>query len=554
MNDMHSNKRIENVLIGTALSIVALSAFIPHGMTQAPAFEGWIQAAKSMRPLAEVIKVDSRFIQPFFWHLLYWIQPNSFVLVNVVMAACFVLRPLLIFAIIRRLVPEQRFLAFAAAVLFTYHPSDMGYFWFITVFILFDLVAALTAFYLLLAYWQDGSAWRLVLMIPAQLVAVWLYEGYTLVLLAAPLLLLCTQGGEDRLPLLPTLSLWYTIPLAWFLFWLMFQNTGRARSVFDPQIGRALESLWLAFSSVVWSGWYRSIANLGREPAASFMTISVFAGIFSAIVGFWLAREQSVRIPYKQWFFWFGIVVGLIFLAQAPFAISEVAMHCSRTRFLSAAGGAFILAGLLLFFLSHAGYLRRGIVAVFLGFLVTASINHAILVRGWKVEAAQKEASLFMKIIDVAPLIEPNTTIAIVLDSTIEVDHFIFDRHPIIFWSAFRFLYVDNSLMAVMLPSTVQPEKRMIIDDDRVVIHVPWGQERGISNTIRNLLVIHVPKEGPAKILDELPPKLANGNLTPGEYQPHRLVTSGQPNIRACKVFSAEFTSKCCRNLCPNVE
>jgi hypothetical protein len=347
-----------------ALLAVTAAVWGPFGLRATGLIEEWTfyQAFDRGQSLVwpDVIAGSGQPNRPFVllaYGLSYWLTPDSFVGLNVVSVLLFVGKGLLLYVVVRRLVPDLPGVAFFSAVLLVVHPADTGHF----IPRLLSYHAAVF-FYLLAVYcllrYRERSGWvRLLAMWSALALSLGTYEVAHPLVLLSPLLLAWADGGFTRRVARVT-ALWYLVPLLHGLWTLavVLQPTSYQRHVLGLRhagahaVGSYLYHFGRAYARVFVTGWQDAAQAL--VSSSWFATVGLAIGLGAAgIVGVlgWVQLREAGPVPDSRRLA--GVLLAGIVIVGAGFVPFLPLPHhralTDRVFLFSSIGGAVAASALL---------------------------------------------------------------------------------------------------------------------------------------------------------------------------------------------------------------
>src|SRR5713101_345412 len=209
-----------------ALAGLVLTLWLPFGWKVTGLYEEWFVMSggdtgknpvrmlynppsnQSYRPLT---------VAPYI--LGYILTPDSFLGFNIIFAIWMLGKGFAMYALVRRLVPENPSLAFVSGALLVVYPADRALLTLRTTNVQAGVFLLLVALNLLIVAWQRFRWPTVVAMLLAEGVALGTYEGGLLLTFGAPVLLVWLRDGIDK-RLAAVVALWWAVSIA-FVFHLI---------------------------------------------------------------------------------------------------------------------------------------------------------------------------------------------------------------------------------------------------------------------------------------------------------------------------------------------
>jgi hypothetical protein len=340
-----------------ALLLLAAAVWLPFGVHKTGLIEEWT-FYKFLDEGQSVIGAEGlrdQTTRPFLllsWALGYWLTPDSFVGLNLVHLLTFVGRGLVVYSILRRLMPNHRAFGLLAAALFLVHPADESLFELRVMNYHVATFLYLCSARLLMAYWDHPRALTLAALWATQLLGLGTSEAAYPLVLVTPIVLYWMSGRLNA-RIVRIASLWYAVPAA-FLAWMvprLLRPGNFVAAAVNSDAGTA--SFVSGFAYAVGRAYLRTLFTCWTDIVIACRTNPSYPGIgaaAAAIVGLaaWAQHDgdggaQTRRAPNV------ALVAGLgaLGLGFLPFALSYVRLANGRVFLLSSAGAAVAVVSLL---------------------------------------------------------------------------------------------------------------------------------------------------------------------------------------------------------------
>ncbi|GEM_PF-5659786 len=194
-------------LLPVALIVIVVLWWLPSGFNSGALIDEWsllVWIDDGARPFFFPEIAPTRPLTYTPWIAALALTPESFVGMNILLCAAHAVKGLLLFRLLRRIMPEAPAFAWIGGVLFALFPADHGIFYMGAINIQWAVVLALAAVNLLIDAWRRPTIIRWIALWAVQIAAVFMYEAGIPLLLCAPLILLWL----DRTGSLPLSTQW----------------------------------------------------------------------------------------------------------------------------------------------------------------------------------------------------------------------------------------------------------------------------------------------------------------------------------------------------------
>ena len=510
--------RLPLMLFGVAvLAALVVALWLPFGWKVTGLYEEWLimrdaDAGNPLRMLYEPPYVSAAYrpltLAPFV--LGYLLTPDSFLGLNIIEMLVLFGKGAAMYLLVRRLVPDNRALAFVSAVLLVVYPADTALLTLRTTNVHAGVFFLLVAVNLLVAVSQRFRWTTLLSMLLAEAIALATYEAGILVMLGGPALLVWMRQGIDR-RLVAVTALWTGVSM-YFLFHLVLTLRDPssypagllAGSGLDANFQEILRS-WLysvarAYVRTFGTSWYVALREQDWRAAHLYLAAGLTVFLIMPVV--WLhARRDEEDKPVVDTRRYLGLAALAVVAVVAGMALYlptgwrnsnwRVFLYSSIGAALAVSIGCFLVARLF-------GEWRR---VVFLGvtsLLIGIATLHALAQHQGYFDYAQRQQNILAGIIGRAPHFEPGTTVLLV------------DRTPTAVlkaWSmctavspcleaALRYIYGDHSLTALYCAPDYRPrgqfsEECRFEGDNLTVSYVyPGSKKRMLSVSPYSSLVV----------------------------------------------------------------
>lgn len=326
------------LLLAVAVGIV----FWWRGWNVGPVNDGWFTLDAATGRWFPIRSDLTRALAAWPTALGHAISPRTFVGLQLVLAGLLYVRAVVVYLLVRRIVPSDPLAALGVALAAVFYPADTGLFWLGALGVHSAVTMALVALY---CFWRslDGSAGWLVGAVPAAILSLWSHPTGLALLVAAPIAIatwrrfLLTRRQWAVLASFGAVVVGSTLHLVWSLL----GGRGRTASVADVDLASMatmfrfrIERLWLGG----WVDTVDGVTDVQLAVAAMFMLVTLtFLLLGSSRLpspGRWTTARRLLAVGFGV------IVVGLL-----PFAVLVEPEHLAPTRtlLLASAGAALIL-------------------------------------------------------------------------------------------------------------------------------------------------------------------------------------------------------------------
>ena len=386
------------VTAAVSLLIIVIILWAPFGFNVTGINETWVTRGvfADTKNASGIYPVNELFARPGvvpMMALAHYLTPDNFVGYNLVHAAFFVGKGILLYLLVRRLLPGGAAIALLAAALFIVYPADAGLMTLRATHIHGAVFFYLLALYLLVLYWDKPR--------PVTLVGMWLalgistsaYEaGYALAAVS-PLALVWLEKRLSR-RVAQVALLWYLPPLislSNLAYHMLTQPRTLQTTVLEDGIAagnREDTSLLAEMVSGTITAFERHFA-LGWQQAVSLVThnrlYTALGGAAAALVFFAaLIIRPSISQDTSRSIGWFGRWAGLLIALGAGVVFLGIVVYLPTTRryvdwrvyYYSSAGAAIAVSAAVMFLSRLAG--RRAAYAVF-SLLMSALIGLSVV-------------------------------------------------------------------------------------------------------------------------------------------------------------------------------
>lgn len=447
---------------------------------------------------------------------------------NLVLIGIFISKALLVYALLRLLIPQNPYIALVTAILFMIYPADLGLFSFRALPNQTTVVAALLSLFLLVYHWQKPRRLLWIAIWAAQLMCLLIYEQLYPVLFAAPLLLLWMDRRVTRRFWRVTL-LWSIIPALLFA-WVAWKLVNASPSDSYTYVGtRLAEAQTLGATGIKAmlkripplyirhvSEWiYTATELVGRSPH---LPTASLAGLMVGAASWRFARRSR---GHSSVFIWVCAGLVMIFLGYAAYLPSSYENVHWRMYLFSSLGAALVVSGIA-FWLTQRSAIAAGCVS---GVLVMLAMLHSLEQHSIIADSSIYLQRMLGSIVQQAPQIDPDAVVVLIDDeAAIAQSDWRLSGYDNALQGALGYIY-NNPVQAIFCTEADilgDPSGRRVCRWQADGVYRLFGGVESLYPYDR-LIVFQTQAGGMAEMLAALPPKVTDA---PGvvNYHPERLI------------------------------
>ncbi len=490
-----------------------------------------------------------------FYHISFLIGEvlrigGSFVPFQMVYAALWWARGVLLFLIVRRLLPGESVFAFCCGALLVVHASDHALLWVGQLNQFGFIFWTLLAFYLFLlavdAETTRRRRWCVVGTLATLHMSLWSYESQLLLVLVAPFILLLSKHYRLRWTA-RLAAAWYAMPALYVAVSIWLYRTGVAG---DYQSG-VLRKDWSA--AAIASDWWFNIAaslrfwrwheNLSWSLAPHWLTVFGLLGALVYLAG-WFGvlvfrgeRERFIPADPRRWLAVLLVGVITLVLSFPAYLLLDAAGSLWRTQFLSGIGAALTwaaMAGLVASLLP--GRWPRAWVFLAIGALITSyGIAGALRLAAGHDQIWSRHRQAMEAMLTLVPRL-PERTVVVALNVPKANDPF---GHSMWYNFALKLAYPGSRVGGVYFYDDGTPAEGNDLHLDGTdwvwdgTFDSPGYDRRGVEHT----LVLEYDSVRHVRVLDKLPAIVSPTDAAQARYQPQALIEPGPPSPRAVRRY-----------------
>jgi len=492
-----------------------------------------------------------------FFHIAYLLgeatgMRGSFIPYQIVYAALWWSRSLLIFLIVRRLVPDSGVLPFSIGALALLHSSDTLVQWIGQMHQFGYFVWLLLALYMLVLAFQQTSAGRAVSYVMLACIfeqlCLWTYEGPLFIVLAAPMVFIVLFQPQSLKRVAALCAIWYAAPAVYL--WLTFERylhsgghtyqEGLLRTTFTPG---AILSDWVfnvRYSLSFWA-WESVESHLYHSQV---LMLTAGATLTFMVAGLWFARTENRRwiqptpLRDKPLLQLLGAGIIFLFLSFPAHLLLAAARTPRRTQLLSSIAAAIVLgttASIL------AGVMRRDrwrpvlailfvVPIVWIGATRTLERGGALR-RDWNINLQGMQ-----QLLRAAPVVRDGT-IVVMTNVPRQADPFF--AYAFWFNLALRLAYPQTTIAGVYYydDNTPAPADNLVLRGDRWEYTGEGIAPMITSSPVNQTLVIEFDQSGTAKTLLKIPEFICHDECAGDAYDPHSRIVARPPAPEALRRY-----------------
>jgi hypothetical protein len=491
-----------------------------------------------------------------FYHLAYLLSgllgiQGSFTAYQIVYAALWWGRGILMFLIIRRLAPNAAILPFSIGALTLVHASDGALQWVGLINVFGFIFWMLLAVYTLVVALQQVSAVSAAVYIALaccfEYLCLWSYESPLFILVSAPIVLafLVRPRSWSRASLL--FAIWYAVPVRYlYLTYLRYSSLG---VTYQASVIRKTWSAYtilgdLAFnvehSLSFWS--WGTTADPHMRPDRIFLLSTAAVGIFvlAGLIIALLRNSRGIRRePLQSSRLWYLLGVGVVFLVLSfpAYLLLGETRNSWRTQFLSGVGAAMVFGTVisLVARLIPNGRFRSIFAIVIAAPLIWLGAETAIERGAYHRWVWEGHLRGVQEVLRAAPRVQEETVVVMVgIPKAADPfgDDYWFDM-------ALRLAYPRTQVAGVYYYEDGTPNS----GDNLELQGRQWKwDEKHTASLIRladvdKTLVLEYEADGPAKVLPTIPPFVCKEPCDNQEYVPLTRIIGPPPSPEALRRY-----------------
>ncbi|MCC7452120.1 MAG: hypothetical protein IT324_32245 [Anaerolineae bacterium] len=534
------------------LVLLVIMLWLPFGLTPTGLIEEWslyqaFDKGQSFLHADFLISQPNRLFLLLSYAIGYWLTPDSFVGLNLVHLLFFLGKGVLLYALLRQLIPENPGVALVAAVLFMVYPADIGLFELrVTSYhaaVFFYLLAA----YLLVVYWQRPAIPVLIGMWLAQVLGLGTYEVAYPLIAATPVILLALPR-KGRRQLMQVIAAWYSVPLMMLVWIVTLFSEGRTyqvgllqQSTSQPTaIPEMLHNLARAFARHFFEGWTEFLRQLNTNPLYLY-TALLIALAAAAVV--WLHMQRANQHPSGS-VYQYGVLIaaGLVIIALGflPFVPTPQGATNERVFLFSSTGAALSISAAL--HLLSQIFQRKAVFIISASTLIGMATFGALNLHQYMTDLSLVEQHMLAGIATQVPQIKDGTLLLIFDDANqLRASQWTFGGSSTTFHllDALRYLYANPNLVAAVCYPEAElwgaTKEGCDLRNDGVTF---WAGGPLFAYPYDKVVALSYQPSGKVVVLDQIPYLPQPGAVG---YDPRRLIdTNAAPPRRVQTLFTPD--------------
>jgi hypothetical protein len=508
-----------------AIALMVGASWLPFGGNVGPTQDEWrildlMVSGEPIVPTHHPLHVLRPFV--FLPNLIaYHLSPDSFVGMNAVMALSMFLKGLLLYVLIRQLVPSRPpGLALLSGALFALYPAYAMAFWGTAMAGHFGQASFLLAVTCFLAW----RTWRRLVLLVIAWVALSITSGiaenvYPFVLLVPLLFLVGGTANRKRFPI--DAALWLAVPLAFMVRYMTFAAASARsyqRTIFQmPSASQALFSIAHAYGYALFGGWGPSVAfDGGLRSTLSCLALGLTVGAIAFVLWPGPGAPSAVVLSLRG-----AVMAGTIAVAVGflPYLVTGVRDSVTWTMVYCSLGGAILWAAGVDALAESLGR-RRLLFAAISALLVGVALSKALAQHRQYRDWAEGQQMILRPLAHELRGVRENA-IVVLLDPQ--------DRsvgtHPTfapgVLESALRYLFNSRSLRVLVFGPECLPESTGM----RVLPNVRgWRRDEAFIVPYRQIAVFRLEPDGTPVLLLRLPKQWNVPAEVAANYHPRALL------------------------------
>ncbi len=541
--------------------LLVLFLWAPFGLANGMPYETTFVYFSETHPLIKgfFYKGDRlRIHMSFFYHLSYLLAEvlrigGSFLTYQIVYALLWWARGVLMFLILRKLIPKYALFNYLVGALVILHASDHALNWVGQLNQFGMIFWMLLSFYMLVSSLKEEVPRRTLFYVVLSLIfaymSLWSYESQLLIIFLFPALLLTSYFGFAKRNVL-IICIYYIVPATYGYLNLVRYFGPHAGGTYQESVLREDLGIYpmlsdLAFNIVAsLKFWNWAAALPGNYPQDQFISIMFPSAAAIVFIGgafilskmFWKSSGENA-FPSARYLS-IILVAGLILLISSfpAYLILNSARSLWRTQFLSGIGAALVMGSLIS--LVHAPFRNafRFMALLFVGATISFfGTSAALKAAAFHYDIWERHRQAIAQVLHVAPNVNPGTVVVLVnvpKDSDPFVDNMWFDV-------ALRLAYPGTLVSGIYFYEDGIPAPGRSLE----LRSGKWeSPKRGFRPLVREAelsqtVVIQYDKHGEARLVKDVPKFLGVRQDLLQRYNPWAVIKDGPPSPRALRRY-----------------
>ncbi|HET7396346.1 MAG TPA: hypothetical protein VFK12_07890 [Gammaproteobacteria bacterium] len=530
-------------------ALVALIVWLPEGFNVGPVFDGWIQLNKFLSDGSLLRTGNIRAYASLPMMLAMYITPHSFHGWQFTLLLFAIIRGIVIYEIINRVLPGRRIFAVACGLIALFHPADNSFFWLGNTGAQFGFTIALSACLSALLYIQTTRREYLALTFLLQILASLTYSGHIPMMFAFIIGLWIIHGvaGHDadikqliKVAVFPVFFMLYQLSLA-------LKGSGRDGHVADIHISGILAGY--GHEAIL---FVKTLIGLLASFRYEYLLLGLIPALYALI---FLCRYPNKSDPSParnpvNLRLSITLGVGLLFMAiicYLPYSVSTVRFGNNR-QLLGAGIFLYMLLMAPIFMPVPSGNRMRYFQGVLLALLAILIVGAGMKGRRVWVDAYRRQEQLLSGIAKAVPVPRSGTTIIVNLRDHKQARSVagLFNR-PLVFSAALRMMYADNSLNGEF--SRPGNYSNLFTVRNGVLIGNRGLKKRGsFAVPLSNTLLMSYGKNKTIAVIEEPELREITHSATPlSDYKPIWDPESDSEHTSVCTMLENRFRPSYCK-------
>lgn len=479
--------------------ICAFIVWSQEGFSVGPVNDGWIIFGYFNNDLADLIKSSTRLFSRVPVYLSLSLGDGRFQFIQYIMFGFAVLRAVIVYEVIKRIIPSNEIIAISAGFIAMFHPVDNSYFWIGATGLHFSMILALSSCLFAVIYLESGKPRHILLTLTLQAMAVFTYPGFVPLVVLLPILAWCLYGyrGRGFSFVYPVLILVFPLASLFNHFFALSVESSYSNRILDTN--SSFIDAYLTAAQRMITTPVNILSNLPNDQL-----LLAFLGLVVTITTFFF-RQMSIKrkvggpaedinlqdnfqfMTESKYLFVAGL--GMLVIAMTlyfPYSITK--LRYSESRVLLGAGffGYMFIFLLMAALIKHISALKNLNTLLFSGILLV--ITFVCLSSGFEhrsvwLKKYHAQASLLGEIAEVAPEVPEDTFFLIILKDVWDARELQgFYNRELAFTFAVQHLFDDLSLQGgfygfmsekVMLDAS-GVKTRLRLKGERETLHIKY--------------------------------------------------------------------------------
>lgn len=535
--------------------------WVPFGLKKTiPLYEEWYFIyVMDVAPLAAAGSATRPiFLWPYF--VAHLLTPDSFIGMNLLLIAIFVLKAVVTYRLVRHLVPENSFLALMTATLGVIYPADSGLLSFRAISFHTALLLTIMAVYFFVVGWNKNKDeqkhyWRTIWVL--QIIILGTYEALYPLIFVAPILLVWLEKKFTP-QVRHAAQKWLVIPILYFVFTIgtiIFGVGGYINKQFASTEDKDRETLIKDYSASVehmyrshLDGW--SAALKEWDWNSTYTWLALLTGLITFIIS-WVhlrrRREKAETLLQR------GPLIGLILaglcimlLGFVTFIPSPFNQSTFRVFYATSLGAALIVSAIISL-LARIKYIGKFSAALLASVSITMAISHSLNQHKIFADYSEDVGLLYATIIEQAPQFDANATLFVIDEHYRYQDEWHLASHSTAFQGGLRYLYGTTKIRAKICVINDPRHGKICEFREQGIYYLDDRLYHGVVPYNR-AIIFRTTWNGSVELLNEVPPEYVDGRHIE-DYDPHALIDNSPIPERTLTALSVCWPPSKCEHL-----